>query len=286
MLWEDAVMPNSKNLTVTDSIANERVYRIGNPYIEAFFPSIQENKNIAVLVIPGGGYARLAHEISGRQIAKWFNTMGISAFVLFHRLPGSSDIITSYEAPVQDAQQAMRLIRKNAAEWGIDTSKVGVMGCSAGGHLSATLSTFDKDYTGINDSLAFKPDFTMLVSPVISFEDSQWLHKGTRENLLGLKTKKYSEKEKAELINLFSLDKQVSQTTPPTILFHADNDKSVGSMNSILYYSALKQNKIPASLHIFPEGGHSIALRNNPGATQMWTEICESWIFGLFNEKK
>ena len=82
MLWEDAVMPNSKNLTVTDSIANERVYRIGNPYIEAFFPSIQENKNIAVLVIPGGGYARLAHEISGRQIAKWFNTMGISAFVL------------------------------------------------------------------------------------------------------------------------------------------------------------------------------------------------------------
>ena len=143
-LWKDN-MPNSKGITVKDSIANERVYQVGTPGVYVFEPSIAENKGVAVLIIPGGGYARLAYQISGWQLAKWFNTFGVTAFVLNHRMPQSPDVKVSYQAPLEDAQRAMRYIRSHAADYGIDVHKVGVMGCSAGGHLSACLSTFTED---------------------------------------------------------------------------------------------------------------------------------------------
>ncbi len=270
-------MPNSKGLSVKDSIANERVYQVRTPGVYVFTPSNQENKHAAVLIIPGGGYARLAYLISGHQLAKWFNTFGVTAFVLNHRLPQSPDVVISYKAPLQDAQQAIKFIRKNAGRWDIDSNKVGVMGCSAGGHLSACISTFSDDWTNENntkDTISHIPNFTILISPVISM--NEFVHEGSRDYLLGANASQ-------ELKDQFSCDLRVTDKTPPAFIVHASDDKSVSPMNSILYYSALRKNEIKMStLHIYPEGGHSIALRNNPGTTNTWTELCEKWLFELF----
>jgi len=281
-IWEGK-MPNSKGLVIKDSIANERVYQVGTPGVYAFEPSVAENKNVAVLIIPGGGYARLAYQISGMQIAKWFNTFGVTAFVLNHRLPQSPDVIESHKAPLQDAQQAIKFIRKNADKWNIDIQKVGVMGCSAGGHLSACVSTFSEDWTLMDkkkDTVNYIPNFTILISPVISM--NEYVNKGSRDNLLGKDASQ-------ELKDMFSCDKRVSSNTPPAFLVHAFNDGSVPPMNSILYYSALIKHKIKiSSLHIYPEGEHSIALRNNPGATNSWTALCEQWLseIGIITNSK
>ncbi len=263
-------MPNSKGLHLKDSIANERVYQVAIPGVYVFEPSQAENKHAAVLIIPGGGYARLAYQISGFQLAKWFNTFGVTAFVLNHRLPQSPDVVESYKAPLQDAQQAIKFIRKNAKKWDISPDKVGVMGCSAGGHLSACVSNFQEDWTDTKDTTNHIPDFTILISPVISMDE--YVHKGSRDNLLG-------KEPSQELKNMFSCNLRVTEKTPPAFVVHASDDKSVSPMNSILYYSALIQNKIKLStLHIYPEGGHSIALRNNPGTTDSWSQLCEAWL--------
>ena len=274
-IWNDN-MPNSRGICIKDSIANERIYQVGVPGYYVFQPSKAENKGAAVLIIPGGGYARLAYQISGWQLAKWFNTIGITAFVLNHRMPQSPDVITSHEAPLADAQRAMRHIRANADSFGIDLNKVGVMGSSAGGHLSASLSTFTEDW-GLGkdalDNLNFRPNFTILISPVISMSD--YTHKGSRDNLLG-------KDAKAESIEQFSCHKRVNDNTPPALLIHADNDRSVSSMNSILYYSALKEAGVKgSSLHIFPEGGHSISLRQQPGSTQQWPFLAATWLYEI-----
>ncbi|WP_455585350.1 alpha/beta hydrolase [Bacteroides sp.] len=280
-LWNDN-MPNSKGVMVKDSIANERVYQVGIPGVYVFEPSKAENKGTAVLIIPGGGYARLAYQISGWQLAKWFNTFGVTAFVLNHRMPQSPDVIVSYQAPLEDAQRAMRYIRSHASDYGIDVNKVGVMGCSAGAHLSACLSTFSEDWGRGGDALdgeSFRPDFTILISPVISM--GEVAHKGSRDNLLG-------KSPSAELLHQFSCDERVTSETPPAFIVHATNDRSVSSLNSILYYTALKRADVKKStLHIFPEGGHNIALRNNPGTTQQWPALAEEWLWeiGMLDRK-
>jgi len=272
-IWEGGTMPNSKGLALKDSIANERVYQVGTPGVYVFQPSEAENKKAAVLIIPGGGYVRLAYQISGFQLAKWFNTFGVTAFVLNHRFPQSPDVNITYKAPLEDAQRAMRFIRRHADHYKIDVNKVGVMGSSAGGHLSLCLATMAEDWGkggDLTDDFSFRPDFSILISPVVSMRE--YAHKGSRENLLG--------KEPAEdLLHLFSCDEQVTPNTTPAFLVHATDDRSVSSMNSILYYSALKKNKVEKStLHIFPEGGHSISLRDNPGTTDSWPGLAETWM--------
>jgi len=274
-IWEDR-MPNSKGLLLKDSIANERIYQVGTPGMYVFCPSKAENKGTAVLIIPGGGYARLAYQISGFQIAKWFNTLGMTAFVLNHRLPQSPDVVESYKAPLQDAQRAVKYIRSNAAEWDINIDRIGVLGSSAGGHLAACLSTFTEDWSAIGDkigSVPYTPDFTILISPVISM--NEYIHTGSRDNLLGKNASQ-------EIKNMFSCETRVTEKTPPAFIVHATNDKSVSPMNSVLYYSALKNKNIPnSSLHIFPQGGHSIALRNNPGSANSWTTLLEKWLLEM-----
>lgn len=272
-IWDGGLMPNSKGLNVKDSIANERVYQVGTPGMYVFQPSEAENKKAAVLIIPGGGYARLAYQISGWQLAKWFNTFGVTAFVLSHRLPQSPDVEVSYKAPLEDAQRAMRYIRGHADVYGIDVNKVGVMGSSAGGHLSLCLATIPEDWGRGQDALdgySFRPDFSILISPVVSMRE--YAHKGSRDNLLG--------KQPTEaLLHLFSCDEQVKKNTPPAFLVHATDDKAVSCMNSVLYYSVLKKHDVEKStLHIFPEGGHSISLRDNPGTTNSWPALAEAWM--------
>jgi len=271
-LWEKGKMPNSKGLTLKDDIRNERVYQVGTPGFYAFFPSQQENKGAAILICPGGGYERLAYQISGTQLAKWFNTLGINAFVLNYRLPNSPDLKQREIAPLQDAQRAMRVIRTHAEKWQIKPDKIGVLGTSAGGHLAANSGTATEDSAKINDDfdkLSFAPNFIILISPVITM--GEYAHAGSKKNLLGANPSK-------ELIEKYSLEKQVSATTPPVFIVHAADDKAVNPRNSLMFYNALLDKNISASLHIFPNGGHAIALRNNPGSTETWTNLCEMWL--------
>lgn len=272
-LWEKGRMPNSKGLALSDSIVNEIVYKVGTPGMYVFEPSKMADRRGAVLILPGGGYAHLAFQINGFHMAKWFNTIGFTAFVLNYRLPQSRDVDTCYKAPLQDAQRAMRYIRAHADKWGIEKNKIGVMGCSAGGHLAACVCTFPEDWGRWGDSLdhiSFFPDFAILVSPVIDMGIGG--HKSSRTNLLG----KY---ETPELQALFSCDTRVTKDTPPAFLVHALNDRSVSCLNSLAYFKALKENGVKnSSLHIFPAGGHGINLRNNPGTTDFWTDLAEEWL--------
>lgn len=271
ILWEGN-MPNSKGITMTDSIDNARMRRVGTPHFFIFKPSKDENKGAAVIICPPGGYGHHTYDIAGFQLGKWFNTMGITAFVLMSRLPHSPDLIERETGPIQDAQRMMKIVRLRAAEWGIDPDKIGIMGCSAGGHLAATLSTYPHDLAKVGDrydTVSVRPDFTILVSSVITMGEKT--HQGSKRNLLG-------ENPTIENINKMSAELNVTAQTPPAIIFHADDDPVVPSDNSILYYNALRSNGVRASLHIFPFGAHSIGLRNNPPSTQLWTPICEAWL--------
>lgn len=274
-LWPKKKMPNSKGLKLADKMENERILQVGTPGMYAFFTSKEENKGCAVLICPGGGYERLTYLLGGTQLAKWFNTMGVTAFVLNYRLPNSPDLQERSVGPEQDAQRALRLIRAHAARWKLDPQRVGIMGGSAGGHLAATLGTHPKDVSAIGDSLdrfAFAPSFLVLVSPFISM--GQYAHASSRKNLLG-------ENPSAELVAKFSNELHVSAATPPTFLAHAYNDKAVSQCNSLLFYQALVEHNVPASLHIFPQGGHAIALRNTPGSAGQWTTLCEAWLLEM-----
>lgn len=191
----------------------------------------------AVLICPGGGYAGVSMVYEGHAFAKWLASQGIAGIVLKYRLPNEHK-----EVPFDDAKEAMRIIRTHSDKWNINTNKVGIAGFSAGGHLAATFSNLDS-----NSDVNIHPDFAILFYPVISLD--QVTKGGTRNNLLG-KTPTSSE------IFSFSADRQVNKNTPPTIIFASDNDTSVPSIHSTMYYNALKENAIPAALYIFPEGEH------------------------------
>jgi acetyl esterase/lipase len=281
-LWPTGKMPNSRGVVIRDSVANERIYRVSTPGMYAFFPSSQENKGSAVIICPGGGYERLAYITGGTQLAKWFNTMGVTAFVLVYRLPHSPDLVKREIGPLQDAQRAMRVVRARAAGWGIKPDKIGIMGTSAGGHLAATLATSGEDVAAIGDSLdkfPSTPNFMVLVSPVISM--GKFTHAGSRKYLLG-------ENPSNELIEKFSIEFQITPKTPPCFLVGAFNDKSVHPSNSQMLYSSLLEKGVVTSFHVFPQGGHSIGVGNNPGSTAFWTQLCEAWMreMGLIENQK
>ncbi|MBN2167280.1 MAG: alpha/beta hydrolase [Marinilabiliaceae bacterium] len=274
-LWPEGKIPNSKGLTMEYEEAHQRITRVAEPGIYAFFTSNDENKRSAVLICPPGGYAKLSYYSAGFQFAKWLNTIGVNAFVLIHRLPTEPDLIEQEKGPIQDAQRAMKLIRANAFYWKLDTARIGIMGASAGGHLASTLGTHFDDFSTIGDSIdkfSFQPNFMILISPVISM--GEFTHKGSRKNFLG-------EKPKSHLINLYSNELQVSSKTCPAFVIHAQDDPVVNCIGSIIFYQALVKNNIPASLHIFPNGKHSISLRNNPAETNLWTELCERWLMSI-----
>ncbi|MFA5044651.1 MAG: alpha/beta hydrolase [Paludibacter sp.] len=272
-LWEQGKMPNSKGLHMTDSISNYRLFRVANPDIEVFTPSKEENLGFAVLVIPGGGYSHITYVVSGSQIAKYINSIGGTAFVLKYRLPNSPDLKQREIGPLQDAQRAMKIIRSLSAQYGFATNKVGVFGTSSGGHLASSLGVYSEDYTEVKDSVSkypFRPDFMVLLSPVITLADP-YAHKGSRENLLG-------KNAGTDLINRYSTQLQVTAQTPPTLIFDANDDKAVPSLNSVFFYTALREKGVDASLHIFPHGGHNINLTKSPGTTMFWMPLFDAWL--------
>jgi acetyl esterase/lipase len=234
---------------------------------------------MAVIVIPGGGYYKLTYDLGGYQIAKWFNTLGISAFVLNYRLPISPDVKQREIAPLQDIQAAIKYIRKNADRYGISPEQIGVIGTSAGGHLAASVSNITADYTELKDdwtSVSTIPNFAILVSPVIDL--GEFAHVGSRNSLLG-------ENASREKIIEYSMQNRVTEKTPPTLLIHAQNDKAVPVMNSILYYQAMTKNKVKGALFIFPEGEHKIGITNAFELTDNWKKLCSDWLKTLFQNK-
>ena len=271
-LWPKDKKPNFNGVDVKDSLYNERIWTVGNPGIYAFLVPKSENKGTTVLICPGGGYERLSHIYNGFQFAKWFNTHGINVFVLIYRLPHQKDLLVRHEAPLQDAQRAIRIIRSNASKWNLIQDKIGVMGISAGGHVASTLGTYFQDVSAIKDSLdkfSYRADFMILLSPVISM--GKYTHAGSKKHLLGTDTtQSYVEKYSNEL--------QVSSATPSTFIVHALNDSTVSVQNSLLYYNALINHKVNSSLHVFPQGGHGIKLVDNPGSTNLWLNLLELWL--------
>ncbi|MCH4551715.1 alpha/beta hydrolase [Aestuariibaculum lutulentum] len=271
-LWPKGKMPNSKGLTLEHIEERERITQVSEPKLLMFFPPKEEQNGTSVLILPSGGYQKLTYNLGGIQLAKWYNTQGITAFVLLYRLPNSPDLIVSEQGPVQDAQRAMKIIRHNAKEWNLDSNKVGIFGSSAGGHLASTIATHITDFSAIGDDMdneRFIPNFMVLVSPVISLET--YTHEGSKTNFLG---------KHCTWINIhyYSNEHQVTANTPPTILFHAQNDEAVNPMNSILFYQAMLKNNVKGSLHIFPKGGHSIGIYNASDLTDEWKTISTKWL--------
>lgn len=281
-LWQKGNIPNAIDNSVKEETTHNggimRIAGVTEPTISVYLPKDKNKMSRAsVLICPGGGYAILAAEHEGSDLAKWFNDRGVAAFVLKYRLPNEKTMTDQHQAPLLDAKQGMHIIKQNAAKWGIDPGKVGVMGFSAGGHLAATLSTH---FNSLPDaSLEVRPDFSILMYPVVSF-DPAISHGGSRDNLLG---KAKSE----ELIRFYSNEAQVKEDTPPAFLVHSQDDKAVPAENSINYFLALKKYNIPAELHLYPTGGHGYALRTEgKGSVANWPLALEGWMKsrGLINE--
>jgi acetyl esterase/lipase len=273
MVWPKGQMPNSNGLKLNIEEKKEGTIT-QNPETElfAFLPPKADRKKMAVIIIPGGGYYKLTYNEGGFQIAKWLNTLGISAFVLNYRLPTSPDLIQREIAPLQDIQASIKYIRKNAESYGISSDQVGVIGTSAGGHLAATVSNISTDYTELKgdwESISTIPNFAILISPVIDL--GEFAHVDSRKSLLG-------ENASQEKISEYSMQNRVTEKTPPTLLFHAQNDKTVPVMNSILYYKAMTKNKVKGSLFIFPEGEHRIGITNKSELTDNWKKLCSDWL--------
>ena len=254
------------------------VSKVQEPGIQVFLPSKRNATRQAVVVCPGGGYSVLAYDWEGTDIAKWLNSHGIAAIVLKYRLPSAASQVEPHEAPLMDAQRAMRLVRHHAEEWNIDPEQIGVMGFSAGGHLASTLGThYDAGDANSKDSVerfSSRPDFMILGYPVISLKEHV-AHIGSRNNLLG---KSPSE----ELVERFSNELQVTEDTPPTFIFHSQDDKGVPVQHSLLFYQALLEANVPVEMHLYPEGGHGYSLGiNAEGTFTQWPDACMQWLRDL-----
>jgi acetyl esterase/lipase len=225
------------------------VYKVSRPTLSLFLPEKTNSKTAAVIICPGGGYGTLVIKREGSEVAQKFNETGVAAFVLKYRLPSDLSMKDKSIGPLQDAQQAIKTVREKAAEWNIDPDRIGIMGYSAGGHLAASAGThINKNYIDNLQNTSLRPDFMILVYPVISLNDEIG-SKATRANLLG-KT------PSNEQISDFSNELQVTSKTPPSFLIHADDDKIVPVENSIRFYKELKKFSIPVGMHIYPEGDH------------------------------
>lgn len=267
-------IPNSKptvnNETAETTNGILRIKDVSVPTITMYKTGHPSARRTAVIICPGGGYGILAASHEGSDVAQVFNSWGITAFVLKYRLPDDSIMINKETGPLQDAQRALQLVRQNAKQWDIDPTRIGIMGFSAGGHLTATASThFNKPVIDNPDNISLRPDFSLLIYPVISFTDSL-THIGSRNNLIG-------KDASPEKIKEYSNELQVNEQTPPAFLVHAIDDGGVKKGNSVQYYEALQRNKVPAEIHLYPQGGHGFGM-NNKTTSDSWMERLKSWL--------
>ncbi len=269
-------VPNNKAVpdreTAVTSNNVTRISKVLTPTLTIYRPDKPNGQ--AVVICPGGGYSILAFDKEGTRVAEELNKWGVTAIVLKSRLPDDSLQPDRSLAPLQDAQEAIRYVRRHAKDWGIDARKIGIMGFSAGGHLASTAAThfnFKAD-AATTDSTSCRPDFAILIYPVISF-DSTITHKGSRNNLVGSNATE-------EKIRFFSNELQVNAQTPPSFLVHAGDDGAVPVDNSIRYYRACIKYKVPAELHLYPKGGHGFGLMNKT-TNDHWPERLRNWLQSL-----
>jgi acetyl esterase/lipase len=238
--------------------------------IVVFLPPPEKANGAAVVICPGGGYAHLAADHEGEDIARWLNSLGVAGIVLKYRLGPRYH----YPTHLHDAQRALRVVRSRAKDWKIDPKKVGILGFSAGGHLASTAATqFDlghKDAKDASDRESCRPDFAILLYPVIRM-DGPYSHGGSRTNLLG-KT------PAPEVVDSLNNDKQVTPKTPPTFLVHTTEDKAVPPENSALFYMALRQHGVAAELHIYEKGAHGLGLGPADLPYSSWPQRCAAWL--------
>lgn len=267
-------VPNSKPVPNTqkseiDKNGVLRISEVSVPTLTVYPADPKIANGTAVIICPGGGYRILAASHEGSDVAKIFNQMGVTAFVLKYRLPNEEAQVDKSIAPLQDAQQAIRIIRKDSTKYGIKANHIGIMGFSAGGHLAATAGThFTKAVGELADGSNIRPDFMILGYPVITMKD--FGHKGSMIQLLG-KTPTQSQ------IDEYSNELHINAQTPPTFLVHAGDDTAVPVQNSLAFYQELQKNKVPAELVIYPKGGHGFGL-NNKTTKEQWMENVKNWM--------
>lgn len=273
----DGEVPNSKPYSTKElwepqDNGDTIVHFTSQPTLAIFLPE-QNANGTAVVICPGGGYWVTSMIKEGYALARKFNEWGVAAFVLKYRMPNDSVMNDKKIGPLQDAQRAIQLVRLRAAEWKVDVNKVGIMGFSAGGHLASTTAThFEQSYIDNKKQINLRPDFALLIYPVISFQDNIG-HIGSRDRLLG-------KNPETKLRDSFSNELQVTPKTPPTFLVHASDDDAVPVMNSVTFYSALLKYKIPAEMHLYKGGGHGFGLEN-PTTKDEWIESCKHWMQGM-----
>ena len=230
----------------------------------------------AIVILPGGGYGHLALEHEGKEIAAYFNRLGITAATCIYRHRGAGNAGSGYGHPVPllDASRAVRTLRANAAQWNIDPARIGIIGFSAGGHLASTVSThFDLGQSDSPDPVervSSRPDFAILAYPVISLGQPH-THRGSQRNLLG-------DNPDEQLVRSLSNENAVTDQTPPTFLFHTAEDKAVPAENSLTYFSALLRHGVAAELHVFQSGRHGIGLAAEHGDASAWPRLCAQWL--------
>lgn len=250
------------------------ITEIRSPSLQVFTPPKKHRSKKAVIICPGGGYHGLAYDLEGTEIAKWYNSIGITAFVLKYRMPKRHTGNYKSKIPLSDAARAMKFVRKNADRWNIDPNQIGIMGFSAGGHLASTLGThYNMDLFTPDDpyeKISARPDFMILIYPVISMEDA-YTHKGSMQSLLG-------EHPSTEAQHLYSSDQQVDPNTPRTFLIHCLDDDVVDVANSIKMFQSLQEHKVPSELHVFPKGGHGFGLAVNNKQLAIWSTLLERWL--------
>ena len=268
-------IPNSqpsdvRETSVTESGNRVQIANVVQPTLTVFTPVAGTANGTAVIICPGGGYARLSIDSEGYDVAKRLNEMGVTAFVLKYRLPNDQSQPDKSITPLLDVQQALHFVRQQAAKYQLNPERIGLMGFSAGGHLAAWAGTSFARPVGENvGPESVRPAFLVLLYPVISFSDSL-RHVGSRDNLLG-------NNPSAELIRQYSNELHVSARTPPTFLVHAEDDKAVPVNNSIVFYQACLRHGVPAELHLYPHGGHGFGL-NNTTTPDRWTDRLRNWL--------
>jgi acetyl esterase/lipase len=261
-------IPNSKESNVKESEHSGMFSGVTKPTLEIYLPEKEKSTGAAVILCPGGSYAVVVYRAEGIKTAKEFAKNGVAAFVLKYRLPDDSTMVDKKIGPLQDTQQAIKVVRENAVKWGIDINKVGIMGFSAGGHLASTAAThYKRAMIEKSDNTNLRPDFQILIYPVITMQDSL-THIGSRTNLLGKNPSK-------EIIDEFSNELQVDKSTPPAYITQAADDKVVDVDNSIVYWEALRHHDVPAELHIYPKGNHGFVLHL---PTEEWMATIFKWM--------
>jgi acetyl esterase/lipase len=267
-LWPEGV-PGARANIGAEQNKDGRIANVSEPTLTLVGPAVDRPNGTAVIICPGGGYVRLSADREGTQYANWLAGLGVTTFVLKYRMQEFG-----HPAPLQDVLRAVRLVRSRAKEFGIDPARIGVMGSSAGGHLAASAGTlFDlpAGRTGAAlDATSGRPDFLMLMYPVITMEPPA-AHMGSRNALLG-------KSPSAELVAQMSLEKQVTGNTPPTLLIHTQEDQSVPVENSILFYQALTKARVPAEMYLFEHGSHGMGMKDGLGTASDWPRRAEEWL--------